>query len=654
MENYGDIFITLSRASRRLWNIQRRLLFNIPILIQSGAIDHTKSKKWIDELKSLSAGIFTDGMVFSMGPTISVMGPQGAGKSAFVNSLLNLNQESRLPANTDEGERLPILILHRDKARLFQEREDAQALYINLDMRSREKPERLTYEQAKDIALSRQDFAGWLLWFVENDLLNRYNIFLSPGIKTQRLWLNEILKSVIDVSALNIIVLDSRKIHSIDYGKILENYYDSSRPFHVVLTFSDHMGEREDFLEKFVADYGLERAFLFPNPDHLENLKKSIMEKPLENHINISTIYNNIIRAQVLRGEIEKALNKLNEDDLRNILAGPIIKKFRDTKEKIVREFRGILRMAFSDKVFMKMLNTLNNILNNHIRKEKYSPVIKFMGISLVIVGLILMILAFLGFPYSLLSVIIGIVSVLSGVGLILKKGKRALDTRNLSAELMEGFQSIIRNDLMNKLYMLLEDHVDKQMGSVLGNLNKEILRLEWPVFVLYIHLLRTPDRWIDIDTSPPEGEYVVAELIKKINRVKRGDTELESILDYDKFEHISPVEKAIEKNLPVFFEMLQMELSSIVEMFVFEDIKPSIAREKLNALLFDSMEKFQEAVSRTLDEELATLQDRFVHQYSNIIGLKEGFASPVLLQEALSKARIELDKAIDRITSII
>jgi len=53
--NSGELFKSLSRVSRRLWNIRRRLLSNVPILIQYGEVSSEDTKRWADQLKETLA-----------------------------------------------------------------------------------------------------------------------------------------------------------------------------------------------------------------------------------------------------------------------------------------------------------------------------------------------------------------------------------------------------------------------------------------------------------------------------------------------------------------------------------------------------------------------------------------------------------------------
>ena len=652
----GDLFITLSRASRRIWNIQRRLLLNIPNLMQTGEIDKERADQWVKSLRSLSSSIFTDGLVFTLGPTISVMGPQGVGKSTLVNEILSLDGDSKLPSNPEEGERLPILIMHKKKARLFG-KEDAQALYINLDRRSAQEPEKLTYSQAREKALQDQSTAGWLLWFAESDILERYNIFLAPGVKSSRLWLNEILQSMTESATLNLIVLDSRRLKIIDYRPIIENFYKASTPFYAVLTFSDAFSEeeRKHLLDEFSQSYRIDktRVLLLPSKERIEYLKSTLKKSRDTGQTNVFRISKHILEAQIIRGEIEKSLGRLDEEELLHLFSGPIVRKFDALKKKISKEFSGFLRMAFNSQVLSEMFESLNDIINKHTRTSDKKDIIENKPYTYATVGLGIVMI---GYSLFLSSGIFQIFTLLVGTilwlfpfskSLLNRKETKFLETEDIPLELMDEFSSIINKNLKESLYELIESHVEKHLESVFRSRDKETVRLEWPNLIMYVHLTREPDKWLD-------KFFNYSSLVRDIDRLRSSDTELMSLLDPDKFEHRSLVEKAIDKNIHIFSENIQMEISNIEDMFVFEDIKVSIAREKLNSLLFRSIEEFQEAVAKSLEEELETLKDRFLHEYHAILGMKEGLSQPILLQEALSKARIELDRAIDMMTSIL
>ena len=602
----GELFISLSRASRKIWNIQRRFLFNVPIFIQTGKIDKETADTWTEELKKLSSSIFADGLVFTMGPTISIIGPQGAGKSTVVNELLNLDDVAKLPSNTEEGERLPILIAHRSKSSLFVEKGNPDALYINLDRRSEVKPEVRTYDEARKIALEEQESAGLIIWFADDKFLTRYNIFLPPGIKSSRVWLNEVMKRMIESVSLNLIVLDSRKLENVDYGRILESYYKSSTPYYTVLTFTDDVDDRENLLKMAAQILNLEsdRIFLYPGKGNMEELRKILVKMKGVEKIDAIHINDYMIKAQVVRGEIEGVLREIMKEDIDEPLIGPVSRKFDEARDRILKEFRGRIRMVFSEGIFLKMFKKLNDIIKSHT--------IKFLG-------------------------------------------RKKLITDSLSAEIIFAFDEILKYDFKDELYKSLESYVDEYLDSRLSSLDKELLRLEWPIYVMYVHLIKEPHSRLEKLALKHETVLInLMEIFSKIEEIKSRDTELAKLLDNSNFEYTSPVERAIKKNIVLFFNRFQTELSNIVDMFVFEDIKASIAREKLNSLLFDATEEFQERVTETLERELDILKDKFLHKYQKIMGLKSSMANPMLFQEALSKAQIELERAIDMMVSIL
>ena len=605
--NSGELFKSLSRVSRRLWNIRRRLLSNVPILIQYGEVSSEDTKRWADQLKEYSGKIFAEGLVLSLGPTIAVMGPPGTGKSMLVNQLLNLNpNKNGLPTNNTRGERLPILILHKDRAKEFCNNTDCQVLYINLDRRKDEidKEKKLTYKKARELALEDHEYAGWLLWFVDNDLLKKYNIFLAPALETPKFWLNNLMKFLVDSVDLNLLVIRADSLE--EFEPIIEKYKEKKTLF--IISSVDKIDEKRRYWIAIKFEEEDPLFYTYGNKKHVEKIRKILQSKIPQSRLDenkVIEVDEQLFKAQETRGNIEKALMGPISRRLEEFMIGPVPKKFDEHIQKIYDDFYSILRRASNlanlEKNELDIRSDLQRRLGKLLYKRKKQKVIDLGG------------------------------------------------EVSLSEEFSKEIDEVIMGKLRNRLFADLEPYVRERLELIFaGGYNeedlKEILRLEWPAVVLYVHLVKSPDRFME--------EVFYEEISKIADKIVQKDTELGTILG--DIGSRSIIDDILLQNIDSLKMGFQMEVENVATMFMFEKIDYSIAREKLFAFLFESLDKFEEQLRDSLKNELERLKTKYLERYYKSVALRKSIANPTLLQEALSKARIEMDEAIDILNSIL
>jgi len=535
------------------------------------------------------------------------MGPPGTGKSMLVNQLLDLSpNRNGLPASIGRGERLPILILHKERAKEFCGDNNCQVLYINLDKRKDEidKEKKISYKKAREIALGDHEYAGWLLWFIENDLLKKYNIFLAPALESTKFWLNNLMNHLVNSADFNLLVIRLENLE--EFEPIIKKYKEKRTLF--VLTIDEPLDKKKnDWIAKKFEGQGL--LYFFPHDrEYVEKIKKLLQAQIPRSRLDetkVIEVDEYLFKAQETRGNIEKALMRPISRGLEEFMIGPVPKKFDDYIQKIYNEFYSILRRATNlanlEKNELDIRGELQRRLGKLLFKRKKQKIIDLGG------------------------------------------------EISLSQEFNKEIDDVINIILRRRLFDNLEPFVKERLQLIFsGEYDeedlKEILRLEWPAIILYVHLVESPDSFM---------ERIFYEEISEIaDKIVQKDTELGTVLG--EVSNRSIIDDILVQNIDYLKTGFQMEIENVATMFMFEKINYSIAREKLFTFLFESLDKFEEQLRDSLKNELERLKIKYLERYYKSVALRKSIANPTLLQEALSKARIEMDEAIDILNSIL
>ncbi len=634
----GMLFETLSRVSRRLWNVRRRLLINVPIFVQKD-IDEETIDEWSEELKEYSGELFARGINVIPGRTVVLIGPAGSGRSRLINHVLKLNEE-RLPSHPEKGERLPILIVHRNKKEYFDLRGECDVLYLNLDKRSDEDEKRSckSYGEARNVAISEQENAGWLIWFVDNGLLENSNIVLPPAIQSVRFWLNAVIEHIVKYADVKILFDDT---HIGWFSEVLD--YGSGKAYVV----GDRTGDSSPNMKyEFISIDEL--------PSKFEQLLKG--EYSLEErNKNIERIDDILRASQKLRGKIESTLSDiLTREDVDRIATGPINERFDYYMNLIVTDLGNLMdRFIIKKNLKLKIQNALGKVLKNFVKDSRKIDKIQF---SIFIAGALIFIVSLLGFLYLeygplIMSVSLGAILVLVSIFWKLfsnREGEKyLLLDKSLESTFLADFDGEIKkllSELRDEFFKEIEKYAESSINMIFSeDVDKDFVRLEWPAIVLYAHLDRNP------------GNFISKTLHPDVKEIIKNDTELDAYIDYlmDKslFWEEFDIGKELESKI---IDGLQAEINDIVNMFVFEEINFVIAREKLYNYLFEAVEEFRREVDEYIKMELERLKKRYMAKYNRVVGFRDYLINPVLLQEALAKARIEMDIAIDMLSSIL
>ncbi len=662
MQETGRLFINFSRLSRKLWDVRKSLLSSIPVLLQYGKVKASDAESWSQTLKKLSGKIFAEGLTFSLGKIVAVMGPQGSGKSAFLNTILNLDQDSSLPAYHEGIERLPILILHKDKFNLFRELtkgeekcgENPQVLYVNMDTHGdvREGIECKTYEEAREFALKEQEDAGWLIWFVDDELLRDYSIFLSPTLQSSRLWLNEVMQSMIDI--VHSIVMVIKVNESEKYREFIEKFLAYKN-----IVFVLNKAECEGVKEKISISNEMYFLCFSENNGHgdLRQKLEGILETfEDDTEINSQQLENTLIKTQEVRGEIEKALREVGVEDIERLRSEPVVYKFDEYIERVHKDFKGILERLVNEKRFRirlhsELLNILKSVTKVKSVYKWFSLGEKSKAILLVafIVGLFiafyLKIVSEIPFSKFLLilffALAIGVLPILGGTREI-----KYIDfsEKDIIADFRTQLDTLLK-DLLDSLHRKMESYAIKNLGNP-----KDIetfLKLEWPGIIIYSHLSNNPKEFIGKLLRKVGTDEQIQEVFEKHN-------ELADMLNAGRLLSESIIEEVFKRNIDIFITGLEAQINDIINMFLFEDINPLIAQQKLSSFLFESMDIYEKKVHEALKEELDEVKNRYLRLYHRFIGMDRLVAHPLLLHESLARALVELDEAIDTLANIL
>ncbi len=634
----GELFEIVSRVSRRLWNIRRRVLINVPIFVQN-CIKEERIDNWSRALREYSGELFARGVNVIPGKTIALIGPAGSGRSRFINEVLELEEE-KLPHHPEKGERLPILIVHSGKRECFNSRKNCDVLYFNLDKRSDEKGESLeclNYEEARIRAISEQESAGWLVWFVDRELVKDANIVIPPAIHSVQFWLNTVMEYIIRYSDVKILFDPAfqdwfSRLLGDDTGDayVIADTEDDSREKTFRLLNIKSGDFRKKFRELLEGGYSLE-----------------------ERNENIEKIDEILRKAQKLRAEIESSLSEvLTKKDVDRIAFGPIYERFDHYIKLILEDFDRLLSKFISRKnIKIELIRNLGEVLKSYViepgRFKLHAIDWIFLILAVVWFGLSMGFLLgeygvfsfpFLGFYLFVLLVAFGIYKVYAG-----RSGERYL---NLKESLVKDFDHKIEEfleDLRKDFFREMKVYAEAALETIIPeNIDKDTLRLEWPAIVLYAHLTEKPE---DFRSSLGEISRSAQDLIE-------NDTELGDLIQ--DFSERSIFDGAFNASKESILTGMQAEIEDIVNMFVFEPVRFTIAREKLYSYIFGAVDEFKENLNRVLESELRKLKMKYIARYSRSVGFRNYLVGPVLLQEALSKARMEMDDAIDGLSSVL
>ena len=626
----GNLFEILSRVSRRLWNVRRRLLINVPIFVQKG-IDEETIDKWSEELSKYSGELFARGINVIPGKTVVLIGPAGSGRSELVNRVLELDKE-KLPSHPERGERLPILVIHSSKKEYFDFlRDDCNVLYLNLDKRSDEEESRdcLNYEEARNRAISEQENAGWLIWFVDSELIKNANIVLPPAIQSVRFWLNAVIEQIVSYADIKILFDDKY----IDWFSGLSG--NESGKSYVV-------GDRKSTSSQ---EYGfISMDEIYSNFGKIIEGEYSIEER----NRNIENIDKILRESQKLRGEIESILSDiLTREDVDRIATGPIDERFDYYINMIVMDLENLMdRFIAKKNLKLKIQSALGKVLKNYV---KISGKMKFLFLgALLLLFIVVIIFKLFGDDPLFAISLTGILLVIS-VWLFLNREKEkylALDS-SLESTFLSDFDRELKNmlsELKEDFLKDIEKYTEDSIRAIFTeDVDKDFIRLEWPAIVLYSHLVRNPGDFIDKTLHPEVREII------------EDDTELASYIGYSTSRSIFWEGFDIgEEFKSMLIDGIQAEINDIVNMFVFEEINFVIARERLYNYVFEAVESFKDKVDTHIKMELERLKKKYMARYNRVVGFRHYLINPVLLQEALAKARMEMDDAIDMLSSIL